>query len=111
MARENEIIEKAWKTLEMFCVGEEAGRSLKVRRTIAPPLIVLLHCGATRAAQCLASMLVGKSAVPQTLQIPKAVFEVFLLRRSADAPLILFCQCRLSCISLILFLEIQVDFL
>jgi hypothetical protein len=29
--REDEIVDKAWKTLELFCVGEEAIKSLQVR--------------------------------------------------------------------------------
>lgn len=32
IARETEIIEKAWKTLELFCVGYEARESLQVRK-------------------------------------------------------------------------------
>lgn len=31
LTREDDIIEKAWKTLELFCVGEEAEESLQVR--------------------------------------------------------------------------------
>ncbi|KAF7513859.1 hypothetical protein GJ744_006473 [Endocarpon pusillum] len=31
LTREDDIIAKAWKTLELFCVGEEAEESLQVR--------------------------------------------------------------------------------
>lgn len=34
ITREKEIIEKAWKTLELFCVSEEARKSLLVRNTL-----------------------------------------------------------------------------
>ena len=45
IAREKEIIEKAWRTLELFCVEDEARKSLQVRRSSALLLIVLMRCG------------------------------------------------------------------
>jgi hypothetical protein len=45
IAREDEIIEKAWRTLELFCVGKEARKSLQVRRNDISPSSALRRCG------------------------------------------------------------------
>ncbi len=47
IAREDEIIEKAWKTLELFCVGEEAKKSLQVRTANVSQSTTLIQHGST----------------------------------------------------------------
>lgn len=47
IAREDEIIEKAWRTLELFCVGEEATKSLQVRMEVCSAIL----CSGTAACK------------------------------------------------------------
>lgn len=45
IAREDEIIEKAWETLELFCVEGEARKSLLVRKHIVDFLDTVCSTG------------------------------------------------------------------